>query len=51
MPWKAEGSTGNKQNLNLSADAFTVMQMETVRKKLRRRFMDSLEALKKAKIP
>ena len=28
MPWKAEGSTGNKQNLNLSADAFTVMQMD-----------------------
>ena len=28
MPWKAEGSTGNKQNLNLSADAFTVLQMD-----------------------
>lgn len=28
MPWKAEGSTGNKQNLNLSANADTVMQLD-----------------------
>lgn len=28
MPWKAEGSTGNKQHLYLSANADTVMQLD-----------------------